>query len=127
MQVAQLVQSGSAHRTSVQPANPSKRVPPPARHDLTTQEDVAPNGHVWCEGQALVDRLNASAACVVRGVQSHVLAANSDGTRRRLLNTGEELYQGALAGPVVSNQGEHFALDDVQIDLGQRRDSPIVL
>ena len=59
--------------------------------------------------------------------QPHRTAVDENLSARGLHRTGEDLYQGALAGPVLSQQGVNAAAGELQRHAGQRRRAGIDL
>src|ERR1700736_4931886 len=49
-----------------------------------------------------------------------LLSIDSDGAFVRLIDAAEDFHQRRFSGPVFSNQGNHFARTDREVDMTQR-------
>jgi hypothetical protein len=95
----------------------------PAGH-LEREAEVAADGHVWVEGVVLEDHRH------VPGARLEVvgeLAADVHLTVRGVLETGDDLEQGAFAAARRPEQDHELARLDVQVDAAQGGDLAVLL
>jgi hypothetical protein len=84
------------------------------------EEQVGHHVEVVAEREVLIDGGDAEAVGVGRVVDRHPLVARHDGAAVLRVHPGEDLHQGGLAGAVVSDQRDHFAAVDIEVDAGER-------
>src|SRR6266545_1750625 len=91
-------------------------------HDLAVEEHVVVDGQLVDQREVLVDRVDAEGPGVVHGLEGHLLAVDEEPPRIRLLEPAEDLHQRRLAGAVVADEAEHFALSQVNRHVAERLD-----
>ena len=69
------------------------------------EENVLAHGQFRHQAQFLIHRGNPLPKSLARAAQPHRPAVDDNLSSRRLHGPGENLYQRALAGPVLSHQG----------------------
>jgi len=89
---------------------------------LAAMEPIAAtveDAQVGAEVELLVDDRDPLGHRVVRRGQLRRLAVEDQLARRGLLDTGEDLHQGGLAGAVLAHEAAHLAGADRQVDPGE--------
>ncbi len=93
-----------------------------AVHDLSADEEVAPQRLLFAQRLVLVDSLDrhlvSDAHRIVREVDRQV--AHEDASRGRLEHAGQHLDEGRLAGAVVADEADDLVPADCQVDVLQR-------
>ena len=84
---------------------------------LLAHPDVVGGGENVHQLEVLVDHADAQLFCVLRGVDGRGLALHQDLPRVRLIDAGEHIHQSGLARAVLPQQGQNFALAQVQADV----------
>ena len=88
-----------------------------ARERLAPQEDVAGHVQVVQHVEFLVDEADARALGVGDAPDDDGPAADADLAGVGLVDAAEDLHQGALAGPVLADQGDDLAARHLQADV----------
>ena len=82
---------------------------------VETQDDVLGHGEAFDQHKVLVDHTDAVSDGVPRGAQVDGPAVDDDLALVGPVEAGEDVHQGALAGPVFPQQGQHLAGVDIQV------------
>jgi hypothetical protein len=109
----------AVQRLAVDHAQPA---PPAADRGRPGQEHVAGHVQLGDEGQLLVDGGDAVALGVAAVLEADRLAVDRDGAGVGLVEAGEHLDQGALAGPVLADQRVDLADSHLEVDTTEGRD-----
>ena len=95
--------------------------------DLVAEEEVAPHRHQRHHRQVLVDGGDAAVEGLAGRVEVHVLALDLVGAVGVLVQPGDDLDQGRLAGPVVPKAAGHLGPADLEGDALEGDDVAVVL
>lgn len=89
---------------------------------LVAEEDVFSDGHVFDEGQLLVDDADTGGLGIARGVEADGLAVEQDlaGEAAVGVDAGEDFDQGGFAGAVFADEGVDFAGANIEGDAVER-------
>ena len=97
------------------------------RCDLAAEEKIRHDAQVLAQREILEHGLDAQGAGVLRAVQPTLAALEAEGAVRWRVHPGQDLDEGRLARPVVTNQGEHLARVELKIHLVERGDGTKML
>src|SRR5690606_30185944 len=92
----------------------------PAFLRFPSEEDVLGDGAIRQEVELLVDDADATLLRLTGMVELHRLAIEHDLPGIRLVDPGDDLHQGRLAGTVLAHDGMDLARKDVEVDVVQR-------
>src|SRR3712207_1089169 len=98
-----------------------------ARRGFAPDEEVARDAHQRDHRQVLEDRGYPALYGVARRVEEDLLAFQRHGALGGLVDPGEDLDQGGLAGPVIAEQARDLPGLDVHGDVFESDDVPEVL
>ena len=90
-------------------------------HPLAAEEHVGRGRELVDQPEILVEGVDPGAYGIPPAGDLPPHAIDPDLAAVRLVDAGQDLDQGGLAGPVVADDGEHLAVPQVQIDLGDRQ------
>jgi hypothetical protein len=79
------------------------------------------------QAELLVDDADAARAAVLGVAERHLLPVEQEPAAVRAHRPGDHLHQGRLAGPVLPEQGVHFAGVDAEVDPGECLDPRVAL
>jgi hypothetical protein len=83
------------------------------------EEDVLGGGEAGNEVEFLIDDRDASPAGVLRRSKASYVAVDDDAAGFGAIGAAEDSREGAFAGPVLAEQGEHLAALEGQVDAAQ--------
>ena len=89
--------------------------------DFAAQEDVFGDGQVGDLVELLVDGGDAGDLRLAGRGEVDRLALEDHLAGVALVDAGQDLHQGGLAGAVLADQGVDLALADVEVDVGERQ------
>jgi hypothetical protein len=95
--------------------------------DLVAEEEVAPHRHQRHHGQVLVDGGDAAVQGLAGRGELHRLALDLVGAVGVLVQPGDDLDEGGLAGAVVPEHTRHLGVTDLQGDALESDDVAVVL
>src|SRR4051812_671907 len=99
----------------------------PTAQRLAADEDVPGYGHLRDHRRVLVDRLDPQAHRRLGRGEADLLAFDEDPAGIRLVDAGEDLDQGRLAGAIVADQAHDLSSLGVEVDALERMDAAIPL
>ena len=118
-EAAERLARAALHRRLVEAAEPI--------HELAPEVHVLDDVQVVAEREILVDDLDAERGGVLRLVDRHVLALEPELAGVRLVDPGDRLDEGRLAGAVVADERHHLARIGEEVDVDERLDGPEAL
>src|SRR5581483_695667 len=83
---------------------------------LVAQEQVLVDRQLWDEREVLIHGLDAVGPRRLDRVEADALSVDVDVAAVLLVETAQDLHERALAGPVVADESEHFALAKGEVD-----------
>jgi hypothetical protein len=90
---------------------------------VAAHEDVLGDGELAVEARLLVDGGDPQRLGVARVMDVHRLVVEADGPGVRLIDPGDDLDEGGLAGAVLADQGVHLAGTHVEVHMVERLDA----
>src|SRR5581483_10422648 len=113
-----------AHRSAVKDAENAENA---AVFELTPEVEVCGWRQILCEGEVLIDGLDARLLRFGRRGKRDGLAVEEDLAAVRLGRSGQAFHEGRLPGAVVSDERDHFSGVDGEVRPAERLDVAIAL
>src|ERR1700677_408929 len=102
----------ASHLARIDHAKASQKARP---KNLAAEENIGGSIEIRSECQILVDRFNSCLPSIMGSLKMGQLTVNPNFPFVGLVGAGEDSHQRALARPVISDQGDHFAMGETEI------------